>query len=77
MLTGEAAVISVAPSADQVLLLAVGAEPALGEVHHLGAGLGVLHLGDVDLVRTDAGHLEGPGGGGDGRRVAARRRAPG
>ena len=34
---------------DQPLLLAVLAEAALGEVHQLGPGLGVLQLGDVDL----------------------------
>src|SRR6185437_8459480 len=43
---------------DQLLLLAVGAEAVLGHVHDLGAGLGVLDLGHVDLRWADPGHLE-------------------
>ena len=43
---------------DQRLLLAVLAQAGLGEVHDLGAGLGVLQLGDVDVLRADARLLE-------------------
>ena len=42
---------------DQRLLLAVGAEAVLGQVDHLGAGVGVLQLDDVDVLGTDARHL--------------------
>src|SRR4051794_31019876 len=65
---GEAAAVRVdrQPAADrgraaldQRLLLAVLAEPGLGEVHDLGAGLGVLELRDVDVARPEAGELEG------------------
>ena len=41
------------------LLLAVLAEAALGQVHELSAGLGVLELSDVDVGRRDSGGLEG------------------
>ena len=43
---------------DQLLLLAVRAQTGLGHVHQLGAGLGVLDLGDVDIAGPDAGLLE-------------------
>ena len=52
-----AADLELAPRHESVLL-AVGAEPALGEVHQLGAGLGVLQLGDVDLARADPRRFE-------------------
>jgi hypothetical protein len=39
-------------------LLAVRAQPRLGEVHHLGAGLRVLQLRNVDVLRSYAGLLE-------------------
>ena len=45
-------------ASDHLLLLAVLAEPVLGHVHDLRAHLGVLELGDVDVVGTDAGQLE-------------------
>ena len=44
---------------DQLLLLAVGAEAVLGHVDHLGAGVGVLELDDVDVLGPDAGLLVG------------------
>src|SRR5215207_825773 len=53
---------------DQRLLLAVLAQPRLGEVHHLGAGLRVLQLRDVDVLRSYAGLLERGG-----RRLRRRR----
>ena len=59
VLTGSEPSISVAPVGDQLLLLAVRAQPGLGQVHDLGAGLGVLELGDVDVVGPDTGLLEG------------------
>ena len=49
-LSPAAARRSRSPQLDQVLLLAVRAEAALGEVHDLGTGLGVLDLDDVDLA---------------------------
>src|SRR5204863_3717309 len=48
---------------DQRLLLAVLAEATLREVHDLGAALGVLELGDVDVLGSDASGGEGRGGG--------------
>ena len=63
----------VAPLWISCLLLAVRAEAGLGEVHDLGAGLGVLELGDVDVGGADAGLLErrrGRLGRGGGRRRA-------
>ena len=59
MLTGRRPPISRRAALDQLLLLAVLAQAGLGEVHDLGAGLGVLQLGDVDVVGADAGLLEG------------------
>src|SRR5512132_2669843 len=56
---------------DQGLLLAVLAEPGVGEVHDLRAGLGVLKLRDVDVLRPDPGLLE------RGRRGLGRRRRRG
>src|SRR4051812_47633908 len=56
---------------DQLLLFAVGAEAVLGHMHDLGAGLGVLDLGDADVLRPDAGHLETGLGGQLGRRGSA------
>src|SRR5581483_3791963 len=49
-----------------LLLLAVLAQAALGEVHDLRAGIGVLELGHADVVGTDAGGGEGGPGGVDG-----------
>jgi hypothetical protein len=43
----------------QLLLVAVGAEPGLGHVDDLGAGVGVLQLDDVDVLGPDARGLEG------------------
>jgi hypothetical protein len=57
VLTGNRPPISVSPL-DHVLLLAVLAEAVLGHVHDLGAGLGVLQLGEVDVLGAHAGHLE-------------------
>ena len=42
-----------------MLLLAVLAEAVLGHVHDLRAHLGVLELGEVDVLRAQARHLEG------------------
>ena len=55
---------------DQRLLLAVLAQAGLGEVHDLGARLGVLQLRDVDVLGADARLLErGRGRLGGGRRA--------
>ena len=43
----------------QLLLLAVGAQSRLGHVDHLGAGVGVLQLRDVDVFGADPGRLVG------------------
>ncbi len=51
----------------QLLLLAVGAQAGLGHVDHLGAGVGVLQLRDVDVLGPDARGLVG-GLGGEHRR---------
>ena len=52
----------------ELLLLAVLAEAALGEVDQLRAALGVLDLRDVDVARVDAGDLERLARGVDARR---------
>ena len=54
VLTGSGPSISVAPSDDQLLLLAVGAEAVLGHVDDLCSRIGVLQLDDVDVLGTDA-----------------------
>ena len=48
VLTGSRPPISSLAVQDQPRLLTVLAEAGLGEVHDLGAGLGVLELGDID-----------------------------
>jgi hypothetical protein len=53
-LTGIAPWISVAPVGEQLLLIAVGAEPALGHVHDLRTGVGVLQLDHIDVLLTGA-----------------------
>ena len=58
VLIGSRPPMRVAPLWISCLLLAVLAQPGLGEVHDLGAGLGVLELRDVDVVRADARLLE-------------------
>ena len=50
VLTGRRPPMLVAPRGVQLRLLAVLAEPALGEVDQLGPRLGVLHLDDVDVA---------------------------
>ena len=40
-------------------LLAVGAETVLGHMHDLSAGLGILQLGQVDILRADTCRFEG------------------
>ena len=52
-------------------LVPVGAQTGLGHVHQLGARLGVLDLGHVDIARIDAGLLEGITGGVHGRTIRA------
>ena len=64
----EAPADPVAPLWISVLLLPVLAETGLGEMHDLGARLGVLQLRDVDVIRSDAGLLERRGGRLGGRR---------
>ncbi len=71
MLIGSRPSISVCPREDQLVLLAVRAETGLGHVHQLRAGLGVLDLGDVDLVGSDARRLERSAGGEHRRTVGA------
>ena len=53
---------------EQFLLIAVGAEPALGHVDDLGPGVGVLQLDDIDVFRCHTGLFEGGSGGVDGGR---------
>src|SRR6185312_1374040 len=64
---GKAATVSVdrqsavqprAPLGKPLLLIAVYAEAVLGHMHDLGAGLGVLQLCNVDLLRADARRLK-------------------
>ena len=76
VLTGSRPPISSSPSPISRVLLAVLAEAALGEVHQLGAGLGVLQLGDIDLAGPDAGRLERGAGGVDGGALGDLRRQP-
>ena len=57
MLVGSVPSISVAPSAIELLLLAVGAEAVLGEVDDLRARVGVLELDHVDVFGSDARRL--------------------
>ncbi len=46
----------------QLFLLAVGAQARLSHVDDLGAGVGVLQLGDVDVLGSDArGFVRGLG----------------
>ena len=52
--TGQPAVDLQRAVGDERLLLAVGAEAVLGEVDHLGAGVGVLQLDHVDVLGADA-----------------------
>src|SRR5207245_7709225 len=60
-----------------LLLLAVLAQAALGQVHDLGAGLGVLQLSDLHLVGPDAGLGEGGPGGVDAGGVGPLQGQPG